>query len=166
VAAIQPRLVAAADTARGGPWLPSRPICARVSSPPARAKAASGATTFAAKMRHTIALGDAHAGSGSWPAPSANNIAVRAEMVRLARVLWPSWCSGRPVPDDAGLLVRGVLDAIALQHPKADDLLDFCRAENARIEAFCAENDLIGLTDEPLEIQWTRSSCAPSVARC
>ena len=47
------------------------------------------------------------------------------------------------LPDDKAvrdlLLVKGVLDAIALEHPKADDLLDFCRAENARIEAFCAE---------------------------
>jgi uncharacterized protein (DUF885 family) len=48
-----------------------------------------------------------------------------------------------------------VLDAIAVEHPKADELLDFCRAENARIEAFCAERDLIGLADEPLEIRWT-----------
>ena len=52
-------------------------------------------------------------------------------------------------------LVRGVLDAIAAEHPKADDLLDFCRAENARIEAFCRERDLIGLADDPLVIRWT-----------
>ena len=39
--------------------------------------------------------------------------------------------------------------------PRADELLEFCRAENARIEAFCAERDLIGLADEPLEIRWT-----------
>jgi hypothetical protein len=58
-----------------------------------------------------------------------------------------------PATDDQ--LVRGVLDAIAAEHPAAEDLLDFCRAENARIEAFCAERDLVGLTDEPLVIQWT-----------
>ena len=39
--------------------------------------------------------------------------------------------------------------------PAADDLLDFCREENARIEAFCSERDLVGLADEPLEVQWT-----------
>ena len=39
--------------------------------------------------------------------------------------------------------------------PPADELLDFCREENARIEAFCTERDLIGLADEPLDIQWT-----------
>ena len=48
-----------------------------------------------------------------------------------------------------------MLDAIAAEHPRAEDLLDFCRAENARIEAFCRERDLIGLADEPLEIRWT-----------
>ena len=34
-------------------------------------------------------------------------------------------------------------------------LLDWCRAENERIEAFIAERDLIGLADEPLQIVWT-----------
>jgi uncharacterized protein (DUF885 family) len=82
-------------------------------------------------------------------------VAVRAEMVRLARDLWPVWCPGRALPDDEGRLVRDVLDAVAAEHPDAADLLDFCRVENARIEAFCVERDLIGLADEPLEIRWT-----------
>jgi uncharacterized protein (DUF885 family) len=51
--------------------------------------------------------------------------------------------------------VRGVLDAIAEQHRDPGDLLDFCRAENARIEAFCEEHDVIGIVDEPLDIRWT-----------
>jgi hypothetical protein len=48
-----------------------------------------------------------------------------------------------------------VIDAIAVQHPAADDILDFCRAELGRIEAFCRERDVIGLADEPLDIRWT-----------
>ncbi len=76
-------------------------------------------------------------------------------MVRLARELWPTWCPDRDAPDDEAALVRGVLDAVAAEHPEAADLLDFCRAENARIEAFCRERDLIGLADDPLEIRWT-----------
>ena len=58
-------------------------------------------------------------------------------------------------PDTDDRLVRDVLDAVAREHPRAEDLLDFCREENARIEAFCEERGLIGLADEPLEIQWT-----------
>jgi hypothetical protein len=58
-------------------------------------------------------------------------------------------------PDDRDVLVRRVLDAIAAEHPAADELLDFCRAEHGRIEAFVRERDLIGLADEPMEIIWT-----------
>ncbi|MEP6468590.1 MAG: DUF885 domain-containing protein [Chloroflexota bacterium] len=80
---------------------------------------------------------------------------VRAEMLRLARELWPAWLGDEPLPDDEGQTVRRVLDAIAVQHPRADELLDFCRAENGRIEAFIRERDLVGLADEPLQIVWT-----------
>jgi uncharacterized protein (DUF885 family) len=80
---------------------------------------------------------------------------VRSEMVRLARGLWPDWVGDAPPPDDEGALVRRVLDAIAADHPAENELLDYCRAENARIEAFVAERDLIGLADEPMQIVWT-----------
>ncbi len=58
-------------------------------------------------------------------------------------------------PTTATTSSAAALDAIAAEHPAADDLLDYCRAENARIEAFCREHDLIGLADEPLDIRWT-----------
>ena len=80
---------------------------------------------------------------------------VRAEMLRLARELWQAWIGDEPMPDDGDALTRRVLDAIAVDHPKADELLDFCRAENERIEAFIRERDLIGLADDPLQIIWT-----------
>lgn len=80
---------------------------------------------------------------------------VRDEMLRLARQLWPAWMGDAEMPDDRDVLVRRVLDAIAADHPAADDLLEFCRAEHGRIEAFVRERDLIGLADEPLEIIWT-----------
>jgi uncharacterized protein (DUF885 family) len=80
---------------------------------------------------------------------------VRAEMLRLARELWPTWIGDEPMPDDPDSLTRRVLDAIAVDHPNADELLDFCRAEHERILAFVRERDLIGLGDEPLQIIWT-----------
>jgi uncharacterized protein (DUF885 family) len=80
---------------------------------------------------------------------------VRGEMVRLARELWPAWVGDEPMPDEGDRLVRRVLDAIAAEHPRADELLDFCRAETGRIEAFIRERDLIGLPDEPMQIVWT-----------
>jgi uncharacterized protein (DUF885 family) len=80
---------------------------------------------------------------------------VRAEMLRLARELWPAWIGDEPMPSDTDQLVRRVLDAIAADHPQAEELLDFCRAENERIEGFVRERDLIGLAEEPLKIIWT-----------
>jgi uncharacterized protein (DUF885 family) len=80
---------------------------------------------------------------------------VRAEMLTLARELWPAWVGDEPMPDDGDALTRRVLDAIAVDHPRADELLDFCRAEHERIEAFIRERDLIGLAEDPLQIIWT-----------
>jgi uncharacterized protein (DUF885 family) len=80
---------------------------------------------------------------------------VRAEMLRLARELWPAWIGEEPMPDDPDALTRRVLDAIAVDHPKAEELLDFCRAEHRRIENFIRERNLIGLAEDPLQIIWT-----------
>jgi uncharacterized protein (DUF885 family) len=52
-------------------------------------------------------------------------------------------------------LVRRVLDAIADQHQDPAALLEWCRDEVSRIEAFCRAHDLIPLADEPLSIVWT-----------
>jgi uncharacterized protein (DUF885 family) len=80
---------------------------------------------------------------------------VRAEMARLARELWTEKVGDEPMPDDPDALTRRVLDAIGQEHPKADELLDFCRDEHRRIEEFIRARDLIGLADEPLQIIWT-----------
>jgi len=80
---------------------------------------------------------------------------VRGEMVRIAREIWPAWMGDQPPPDDDAEAVRRVLDAVAEQHPGEGELLDWCRAENERIERFVAEHDLIGLAEEPLRIVWT-----------
>ena len=76
-------------------------------------------------------------------------------MVRLARDLWPVWQPDVPLPEAELAVVTGVLAAVASEHPRADDKLDYCRAENTRIETFCRETDLVGLSDDALEIQWT-----------
>jgi uncharacterized protein (DUF885 family) len=112
-----------------------------------------GAELYAEKFRHALR-------SGQTPEQLEQRAAaafaeVRGEMVRLARDLWPTWAGDAPIPADDGAMVRGVLDAIGAQHPDPADLLDYCREENTRIEAFIREIDLIGLADEPLQIIWT-----------
>jgi uncharacterized protein (DUF885 family) len=153
VAAIAARLTAAAETARSAVAAFETHL-RHVVLPRSEGEGRLGPELFAMKMRHTMrstTLTPERIMAGA----EREYVAVRAELVRLARDLWPTSRVGEPIPADDNALVRGVLDAIAAQHPRAGDLLDFCRAENARIEAFCAERDLIGLADEPLVIRWT-----------
>ncbi len=112
-----------------------------------------GADLYAQKFRHALKT-DLTPDQLEARAASAYD-EVRAQMLRLARDLWPTWMGDQPMPDDDNRTVRSVLDAVASDHPRAEELLDWCRAENERIEAFIAERDLIGLADEPLQIVWT-----------
>ncbi len=152
VAAVLPRLRAAVATAATALEAIGNHLAADV-APSATGDAALGYDLFAAKLRHTLRDPDvtpeavlAHA--------EAEFAAVRAEMVRIAREIWPRWRPGEPAPNDEGELVRGTLDAIADDHPEGDAMVAFCRDELGRIEAFCRDLGVIGLVDEPLEIEW------------
>ena len=153
VTAVRPRLDAAAETARTA-LAAFETHLRSVVLPASSGDGRLGVDLFARKMRHTMrsaTLTPEHI----LTAARREFDAVRAEMVRLAGELWPTWCAGADRPSEDGALVRGVLDAIAGEHPEADDLLAFCRDENDRIEAFCRDHDLIGLGDEPMDIRWT-----------
>jgi uncharacterized protein (DUF885 family) len=113
-----------------------------------------GRDLFTMKMRHTM-RSDTLTPDRILAEAEREFIAVRAEMVGLAREAWPQWCPDRERPDDEAGLVRGVLDAIAADHPAPSEVLDFCERELASIEAFCRERNVIGLAEEPLEIRWT-----------
>ncbi len=117
-----------------------------------------GPRLFQAKLHHTLA--------SDLPYAELERRArrdyelVRAEMARLARLAWANWLPGEPLPDMSDpeaddLIVGRVLDAIARDHPRADELLDWCTTEVRRLERFCAEREVIGLPDEPLKLTWT-----------
>ena len=153
VAAIQARLIAAAAGANDALTRAEQFLRDEI-LPRASGEGRLGPELFAAKLRRTL-RDDQLTPARVLERATREADAVRAEMVRLGREQWPAWCPDRPAPADDGALVRGVLDAIAGEHSAADELLDDCRAELARIEAFCRERDLIGLVDEPLDIRWT-----------
>jgi uncharacterized protein (DUF885 family) len=149
VAAIRGRLEAAAAVARDALAAFEAQVLPRSDG-----EGRLGADLFARKMVHTM-RSEALTPERILAAAEREFIAVRAELVRLAREMWPAWCPERSLPDDDAAIVRAVLDAVAAEHPDADDLLDFCRAEHGRIEAFCRDRDLVGLGEEPLDIRWT-----------
>ena len=113
-----------------------------------------GQERFAAKLRHTLQIPELTP-ERLLERAEREAAAVRAEMVRLARTLWPAWCPTEELPDDEQRLVRRVLDQIAAEHPAVDEMLEACRSELDRIEAFCRAQAIIGLPDEPLELRWT-----------
>jgi len=153
VAALGPRLEAAAATAKAALIAFEGHLRDDV-LPRSEGEGRLGADLFARKMRHAIRSEELTA-ERILAAAEPEFKAVRAEMIRLAADLWPIWRPNQPAPADDDALVRGVLDTIASEHPRAEELLDWCREENARIEAFCRERDLIGMADEPLDIRWT-----------
>jgi uncharacterized protein (DUF885 family) len=151
--ALRPRLDAAAVAAKGALATFTGHLRDTV-LPTSVGEGRLGRDLFARKLVHTM-RSDALTPERIIEEAERQYAAVRAEMLRLARDGWERWLPGQPMPEDPNDLVRAALDAIAAEHPAADDLLDYCRAENARIEAFCREQDLIGLADEPLDIRWT-----------
>ena len=153
VAAVLPRVQAATADARAA-LTDFETHLRDVVLPRAAGEGRLGEALFSTRMRHT--LKDAELTPARILARAEQEYdAVRVEMIRLAKDLWPTWGGGMEAPADDGALVRAVLDAIAAEHPPAGDLLDWCRAELARIEAFCREHELVGLADDPLEIRWT-----------
>ena len=112
-----------------------------------------GSELYAAKFQHSLKT--AVTPSELEAMALAEYDTVRGEMTRIARSIWGEWMGEAPAPESDDEAVRAVLDAVAADHPKAEELLDFCSAENERIEAFCVERDLIGLADEPMRIIWT-----------
>jgi uncharacterized protein (DUF885 family) len=153
VAALVPDLRAAVERAEAAVDAIGRHLATEV-APGATGSYALGRELFERKLRHTL-RDPAVTPEAVLARAEAEFAAVRAEMVRIARSIWPVWRPGEPMPDDEGALVRGTLDAITTDHPTAGELVEYCRAELARIEAFCRDRGVIGLVDEPLEIDWT-----------
>ena len=153
VAAVLPRLRAAADAARAALVTIGRHLADEV-APHSVGSPLLGRELFTAKLRHTL-RDPAITPEAMLASAEREFAAVRGEMVRIATEIWPAWVPGEPVPADDAVLVRRVLDRTAEEHPAADELVAWSKAELARVEVFCREHDVIGLTDEPLVIDWT-----------
>ncbi len=153
VAALLPELTRAADEAVAAIDAMARHLADEV-VPTATGPAELGEPLYTQKLRHTL-RDPAITAADVLARAESEYVAVRSEMVRIAREIWPRWRPGEAEPIDDGELVRGTLDAIAAEHPAADELVAVCAGELARIEAFCRDRGLISLPDEPLEIDWT-----------
>jgi uncharacterized protein (DUF885 family) len=118
-----------------------------------------GSELFSAKLRH--ALSSDLSVEALRARAQRDFDAVRAELVRVARGLWPDLHPGATMPADGDEVVRQTWLAVAAHHQTADGLLDFCRRETAAIEAFVRGTGLIGLPDASLRITWTPEFLRP-----
>ncbi len=147
------RLTSAADLARAALSGFEEHLRDRV-LPRAEGEGRLGPERFATKLAST--LGDPDMTLDRVLAAAERQLpAVRAEMARLARAMWPTARPAEPEPEDPDVLTRDMLDDIGRDHSAADELLQVARDALVRIEAFCRDRDVIGLAEEPLEIEWT-----------
>ena len=153
VAALGPRLDRAAATARAAVE-DLRQHLRQVVLPKAEGEGRIGRERFAERLTHVFSDPEVTPERVLEAAEEQYDL-VRAEMVRIAREIWPAWGGGRPMPDGDDEVVREVIAAVSLDHPAAPDLLQACRDDLVKIEAFCREHEVIGLAQQPLEIQWT-----------
>lgn len=87
-------------------------------------------------------------------------VSVRKRMFELAQPLHEKMFPGRQHKEKGkdleNLVIKEVLDEIAKDHPKKDELLAVCRQNLKELEEFVREKDLVKLTGiNPLEVDWT-----------
>ena len=124
-----------------------------VARPAAEGEGRLGPALYAAKLHHTLRI---EMTPDELEARARREFdVVRAEMVRIARSMWPAVRGAEAAPDDDAAAVRTMLNHVAAQHQPPERLLDFCREELARIEAFCRDHAVVALPGEPLAIEWT-----------
>ena len=105
--------------ARAAPSTSWRSTCATWSCPASEGEGRLGPALFATKMRHTL-KDDELTPARILERAERESAAVRAEMIRIARELWPTWCPGRDRPRRRRPRWSGtVLDAIAAEHQPA-----------------------------------------------
>ena len=124
--------------------------------PRAEGEGRLGAALFTAKLRHTLSDPELTPARILERAEREYD-AVRAEMIRLAKDLWPTWCGGdamRPADDERAR--SGACSTRSRRSTRRRPSSSTGAATSSRrIEAFCRERDLVGLADDPLEIRWT-----------
>ncbi|MGB7061738.1 MAG: DUF885 domain-containing protein [Candidatus Zixiibacteriota bacterium] len=90
----------------------------------------------------------------------AELVSVWKRMFELAQPLHEKMFPGRQLKETGrelqNVVIKEVLDEIAKDHPKKDELLAVCRRNLKELEEFVREKDLVDLTGiNPLEVDWT-----------
>jgi hypothetical protein len=117
-----------------------------------------GKKLFEKKLRLTL-LSDLPPGEVMRRA-EAEIVVVRKRMFKLAQPLFEKMFPGRQLQEKGkdleNRVIGEVMDEIAKDHPRKDELLSVCRQNLKEQEQFVRENNLVDLSGiNPLEVDWT-----------
>lgn len=73
----------------------------------------------------------------------ADKAALHDSMEKLARMLWPKYMAGQPLPADRLLMIRAVIDELSKRHTTREAFVDTIRKQIPELEAFVRANDLL-----------------------
>jgi uncharacterized protein (DUF885 family) len=80
---------------------------------------------------------------------------VTTRMVQIADSLWPRSLKNTPQPKDSLARIQAIIDAVSLQHAKAENFFDSLRNQVYQLKKFIIEKDLFNFdTSYPIIIRW------------
>ena len=76
-------------------------------------------------------------------------------MIRISDSLWSKYLKDKPKPKDSIALIQAVVDAVSLQHAKAENFFDSLRSQVYELKRFVIVKDLFNFdTAYPIIIRW------------
>ncbi len=80
---------------------------------------------------------------------------VTSRMIRISDSLWSKYLKDKPKPKDSIALIQAVVDAVSLQHAKAENFFESLRSQVYELKRFVIVKDLFNFdTAYPIIIRW------------
>ena len=80
---------------------------------------------------------------------------VTTRMVQISDSLWSSYLKNTPKPKDSIARIQAIIDAVSLQHAKAENFFDSLKNQVYQLKKFVIEKDLFNFdTSYPIIIRW------------
>ncbi|MBL8525776.1 MAG: DUF885 domain-containing protein [Betaproteobacteria bacterium] len=73
----------------------------------------------------------------------ADKAALHDSMEKLARMLWPKYMAGQPLPADRLVMIRAVIDELSKRHTTREAFVETIRKQIPELESFVREKDLL-----------------------
>lgn len=119
-------------------WLAA--LEAKLKSGPARSFRI-GRALYKQKFAHDIQSG--FTAEQLYRRAQADKATLHDNMEKLARMLWPKYLAGQPMPSDRLVMIRAVIDELSKRHTTREAFVETIRKQIPELEAFVREKDLL-----------------------